>query len=256
MSKDDLIPDDYKEVFFDDMSYPPSTGWMLKCLASAIVDENPDWRPTMTELIGIIPMNDFGKNLIMAGHAYGAGRQIKNRFPASAILLFCSAVNALGEAPQVELKGAIEEAKELFGTMGLLKNDAVKQVLLAAKDRARFDKVNQMLKDEFKRGLLRTGRYTNKQLDEIVPRIVATGHQARHDALISQHVWSLMPVSDFMIADSRALDHDQDFWESFLLKAPEGYTMFGTGPLSVLAGQAQQGCAHAILQRIETLRDS
>ena len=250
----DIIPEEYKEAFFDDKSYPPSTGWMLKCLAATIVDEGLDWRPTMTGLIELIPKNDFGKSLIMAGHAYGAGKQIKDQFPASAILLFCSAINALGEAPQIELTDAIDEAEHLLDVAGIAEEESIKLVLLAAKERARFDKVSKMMRDEFREGLRRTGIYNDEQVDEISRKIVSIGHQARHDALVSRQIWGLMPISDIMIFSNQALDHDQDFWESFLMKKPEGYTMFGTGPLSVLAGQAQRGCANAILRRLEELR--
>jgi len=253
---EDVIPESYKEFFFDDKSYPPSTAWMLKCLASVIVDEGVDWRPTMTELISIIPRNDFGKNLVMAGHAYGAGKKIKSQFPASAILLFCSAVNSLGEAPQVELNEAIETAESILEEAGLDENESIKLLVRAAKERASFDKVSKMMRDEFREGLRRTGRYDDDQLDEISRKIVSIGHKARHEALISKHVWKLAPVSDFMVFSNQALDENQGFWESFLMKSPEGYTMFGTDPLSVLAGQAQRGCANAILIRLDNLRES
>ena len=91
MALDRIISEEYKAAFIDDHSYSPPTHSMLQGLAAVIEDETKDWRPTITELIELIPHDEFGERLIKAGHAYGAGKKLRSGFAAPAILLFCSA---------------------------------------------------------------------------------------------------------------------------------------------------------------------
>jgi len=256
MPLDPIISDDYKAVFIDDHSYPPTTRWMLQGLAAVIEDETNEWRPSMTDLIALIPHDQSGERLIKAGHAYGAGKLLRSSFPASAILLFCSSLNNIGQAPNTELKKAIEQAEEIIHTAGLASYDSVKSVLHAAHERAGFDKVGQMLREEFRNGLQRTGSYADDKIDEIVRNIVNIGHEARHEALIDIIEWSTTPVSRHMVMSTSSIPEAQGFWESFLMRKSEGYTFFGTGRLGSLAAQAEKGCAQALLTRLESLSDS
>lgn len=72
----------------------------------------------MSELIVIIPRDDFGEGLIKAGHAYGVGKQLRGTFPTPAILMFCSALNLIGKAPNVQLKEQISATEETLAVAG------------------------------------------------------------------------------------------------------------------------------------------
>jgi len=254
MTLDPMISEKYKAAFIDDYSYPPPTPWILQGLAAVIEDETKDWRPTMTQLIELIPHDKFGEQLIKAGRAYGVGKQLRSIYPALAILLFCSALNSVGKAPNTELQQAITHAEEIIKDAGLDGDKSIKSLVRAAQERAGFDRVTQMLRGEFRDGLWRTGGYAYNQMDEIVRNIVNVGHAARHEALIDRNEWSTTPVSDFMVIDVTIIPEGQDFWESLLMRRGEASTFFGTERLSSLAARAERGCAQALLTRLEALR--
>jgi hypothetical protein len=240
MALDTVISDEYKAAFIDH-SYSPTTQWMLQGLAAVIEDETDDWRPTMTELIELIPHDQSGKRLIKAGYAYGAGKQLRSGFPAPAILLFCSALHVVGDVPNTELKGSIARAEEIIRAASLNEDESVKAVIRAAHERACFDKVTQMLRGEFRDGLRRTGRYSDEALDRIVKDIVNHGNAARHEALIDVIDWSTTSVTDFMVMSVSSIPEGQEFWESFLIRTDKESTFFGTGRLGTLAAQAEKG---------------
>jgi hypothetical protein len=93
----------------------------------------------MTEPIQLIPHDYFGERLIKAGHAYGAGKQLRSSFPALAILLFCSALNKIGNAPNTELRESITRAVKIIKEAGLDEDESLKSVIQAAHERADFD---------------------------------------------------------------------------------------------------------------------
>jgi hypothetical protein len=255
MALDAIISEEYKAKFIDDRSYSSTAHDMLQGLAAVMEDETDEWRPTMTELIQFIPHDQYGERLVKAGHAYGAGKQLRSSFPALAILLFCSALNRIGNAPNTELRESITRAKKIIKEAGLDEDESLKSVIQAAYEWTDFDKVTQMLRNEFRDGLQSTGRYSDEALNQIVRDIVRVGNEARHEALIDIMDWSPTPVSDLMIMNFSSIE-GQNFWELLLMRRKEGYTFFGTGHLDTLAAQAEKGCAQALLARLEPLRET
>jgi hypothetical protein len=255
MAFDPIISAAYKGRFIDDHSLSPNAQEMLQGVAAVLEDETDNWRPTLTELLKVIPHNDFGERLIKAGYAYGIGKQLRGHFAAPSILMFCSALNRIGEAPNVKLKDQLSAAQKKIDNAGLSNDEEIQSIIQAAKERASFDKVSEMLRNEFRKGLIRKGGYSGEELEQIVHKIVNIGHHARHDALIDVIEWSTVPVSDFMFMSVPNIPQNQKFWNALLQKAPDGHTFYGTGRLGSLAYQAQTGCAQAILLRLEQLRD-
>ena len=255
MALDPMISKGYKDRFIDDRSISPNAHWMLEGTAAVIEDETDDWRPTLTELLELIPRDDSGERLIRAGYAYGVGKQMRGAFPAPSILMFCSALNLIGQAPNVVLKSQVSAAQEKIQSVGLSDDEDIRAIVRAASERAAFDMVSEMLRNELRRGLARKGSYSGQELEDLVREIVNIGHQARHEALIDIVEWSTVRVSNWMIMSVSEIPKGQGFWESLLQRAPEGHTFHGAGRLGSLASQAQQGCGQAIFMRLEELRD-
>jgi hypothetical protein len=254
MGLDPMISKPYKDRFIDDRSMSPNAQEFLQGIAAVLEDETSDWRPVLSELLELIPRDDHGERLARAGYAYGVGKRMRGAFPAPSILMFCSALNLIGHAPNVGLKESLIASMEKIDSAGLSDDEDMQAILQAAKERAGFDMVSQMLRNEFSAGLTRMGGYSREDLDRVVRDIVAIGHQARHEALVDNIEWSTVQVSDWMIMSISDIPKDQGFWEAMLLRAPAGHTFHGAGRLGTLAHQAQKGCAQAILMRLEALR--
>ncbi|MCH7484284.1 MAG: hypothetical protein IIA90_03945, partial [Chloroflexi bacterium] len=189
-------------------------------------------------------------------HTYGTGKQLRSPFPAVAILLFCSALNNVGDAPNTKLKELIARAEETITEAGLDDDESVKSVIQAAHERASFDRVTKMLRSEFYDGLKSTGHYTEENLNQIVRNIIQVGHAARHEALIDIIEHSTTPVSDFMVINVSTIPEGQPFWDSLLMRRPDGHTFFGAGRLGTLAAQAEKGCAQALLARLQSMKET
>jgi hypothetical protein len=149
------------------------------------------------------------------------------------------------------------QGEKIMKEAGQDQNESMKAVIRAAHERANFDRVTQMLRNEFREGLQRTGRYSDEELNQIVQDIVRVGNEARHDALIERIEWSTRPVSDITnipIMNVSSIREGKNFWESLLMRWKDGHIFFSILPLSTLAAQAEKGCAQALLARLESLR--
>lgn len=81
----------------------------------------------------------------------------------------------------------------------------------AAHERASFDMVSEMLRQENRQGLKQKGRYQGKELDQLVKEVVNIGHQGRHEALIKIVEWSTVRVSDFIFMSVSNIPKGQEF---------------------------------------------
>lgn len=249
MNKNILEPD--YENKFQDVYYPPPISTLLRGLASAIQDSHPTWRPKLSELVTLLPKSKESNRFVLAGSAYGAAKAIKDDFPGPAVLLFGAAVNAIGSAPQVELNKKIDSAEKKLKENNLYDDQNIKIVLDAAKQCARFDKVIEMLKQEFTNGLKMTGKYTDEKISEVVPKIVDITHDVRHKGLIDRFGWAVASSNgEIYSADPREIRNFSSSTDVAFLHE-KGPIIFSKSFLYDLLPYAQEGCAHAILSRME-----
>jgi hypothetical protein len=261
--KHTILDPKYEAEFIDDSTYAPDNVFRLRGMAAAIQDSSPDWRPRLSELVALLSRADRAKvqDLVDAGASYGFAKQNKDIYPGPALLFFGAAINAIGENPDVELTHAIDRVKPKLEAAKLLGDPDIKKVLAAAQERAQFDKVSEMLRQEFSEGLRRTGKYTEEKITEVVKKIVNTTHQSRHKGLIDRFGWAEAQLQRDALNNVTCIADDNDILDSgkftslFLQMPGDGETIiFGKSFLQRLIPYAQDGCAQAILKRLEPLR--
>ena len=254
--KHTILAPDYEAVFIDDRTLPPSTPFLLRGLATAIQDSHPDWRPRLSELVSLIRGTKQQMALVNAGGAYGAAKQIKDMYPGPSLLLFGAAVNTIGKLPNVELQKITKNAQKKLERANLLEDEDIRKTLEAAKERASFDRVSEMLKHEFTEGLKRIKKYSDVKIAEVVKKIVDITHDVRHRAVIDRYGWAKAKnVQDRVyICDSSSITESDEFTDIFS-QIPQNDMLFGKSFFQELIPYAQDGCAQAILQRLEFLRD-
>ena len=242
------ILDEAYEQMFNDASYPSPIPELLSGLAAAIQDSHLTWRPTLSELVSLLPSNKDSNRIVLAGSAYGAAKAIRDDFPGPAILLFGAALNAIGSAPQVELNKNIDSAKKKLQNLNLHKDTDIKEVLKAANERANFDRVGVMLKQEFSNGLKKTGKYTDEQIAKVVTEISEIANNVRHKGLIDKFYWRVVE-SDLSLLDKNISTNESSTNISFLHQ--ENSINVDESEIRKLIPYAQEGCAFTILSRME-----
>jgi len=193
--EESILEPDYDGVF-DDVRFPLEANMLLRGLAAVIQDSHPTWRPRVSELVKLLPQSEQSNALMLAGSAYGAARAIQDRFPGPAILLYGAALNVAGSAPQIQLRSSIESAEEKLKSFSCLDDPDIRELVRAAKERASFDKVSEMLRQEFSSGLRRSGKYNDDEIAYAVPRIVSATHDVRHMGLVysNTHFFTLPAI--------------------------------------------------------------
>lgn len=254
--KHTILAPDYEAIFIDDRTLPPSTPFLLRGLGAAIQDSHPDWRPKLSELVSLIRGTKQQMDLVNAGGAYGAAKQIKNMYPGPSLLLFGAAVNAIGKLQDVELNKSINNAQKKLERANMLDDVDIKTTLISAKERASFEKVSEMLRHEFTEGLKRTKKYNDAKIDEAVKKIVKITHSVRHGAVIDRYGWAKAKNDQdrVYICDSSSITESNEFTDIFSQITPNDM-LFGKSFFQELIPYAQDGCAQAILLRLEILRD-
>ncbi len=237
-----LLTPAYQERFVDDPKYGGRVAVHLAGLASAIEDSDPTWRPTASQLVLLLPKSEESNALVAAGMAYGAAKRMMSDYPGPAILLFGAALNVIGSAPNTELQGIIKRAESVMAAKGLGTNEDIKQIIRAAKERAEFDKVSQMLRDEFSQGLKDSQKYSEDKINEVVPNIVRVTHDVRHRGLIERLQWKNIIVEEG--GSSTNIGYIREIDE----------IIFTDDLLQELLECAQVGCAFSILRRLKMRR--
>ena len=102
-----LLESNYASIFVDNVIYSDRLVSHLVGLASAIQNSHKTWRPTISELISLIPKTEDGNAIVAAGMAYSAAKTIQDNFPGPAILLYGAALNTIGAAPNIKLQADI-----------------------------------------------------------------------------------------------------------------------------------------------------
>jgi hypothetical protein len=196
------------------------------------------------------------QSVVAAGASYGAAKQIMEMmYFGPAILLFGSALDAVGSNPDVSLAAALESTVDKFKAAKLMDDPDVVEVVKAAGERAQFDKVSAKLRAEFRDGLTRSARYTAKQIDQLVPEIIKATNDTRHRAMIGKFAWSSIPSAEGSYnVDTSTLTKKHEREGLFYRKPTGDSMMFGTDLLSSIVTAAQIGCAFALLPRLETYR--
>ena len=130
-----LLSSTYAATFIDDEKYSGRVSTHLTGLASAVEDSHPDWRPTVSQLVVLLPESEASNAIVASGMAYGPAKQIGNEFPGPAILLFGAALNVLGSAPNTEMLEAIERSRGKIQASGLHTDEDIKLLVRAAEER-------------------------------------------------------------------------------------------------------------------------
>ena len=246
----DILSEEYAERFVDTDRYDWRTEDFLRGLAAAIQDSNLEWRPGLTELVELLPPASASNRLVLAGAAYGSGKSIKEKYPGPSILLFGAALNAIGSEPQVELEEAIAAALPKLKEASVLEDPDVAEIVRAAKERARFDKVGAMLRSEFAAGLQLAGKYTIEEIDDVVPKIIRVTHDVRHKGLIDRFGWAVASLDgEKFSADPRQVKEKRSSTSIEYLHE-EGQIIYTKSWLEDLIPYAQEGCAYAISSRM------
>jgi hypothetical protein len=167
---------------------------------------------------------------------------IQDDFPGPAILLYGAALNAIGSALNTELDSAIDKASEIFDHAGLSDNEHIKALVGAAKERARFGRVSQMLRDEFSAGMEASGEFDQSEIPELARQIVDVTHDVRHKGLIERLRWR------HKTEEVGGTDTDA----GYLVEIDE--IEFTDDLLRDLLLPAQLGCAYAIKKRLDERR--
>jgi hypothetical protein len=237
----EILSSEYRISFVDDLKYDGRVANHLSGLAAAIEDSHETWRPTVSELLSLLPESDSTNALVASGMAYGSAKSIEIDFPGPAILLYGAALNVIGSSPNTALSNSILIAEEKLITEGLGEDPDIRIMLHAAKERASFDKVSQMLRDEFRHGLLDSG-FDEETVSEVVPKIVSATHDVRHKGLIERLYWT-----------HRTEDYGGSSTDAAYLHQIEEVE-FKDDILRSLLSYAAIGCSFSILRRIKDRR--
>ena len=133
---------------------------------------------------------------------------------------------------------------------GILNEPSVSELVKAAKKRARFDKIGAMLRSEFATGLQLTEKYTQEQIDDVVPKIVRVTHDVRQKGLIDRFGWAVAsPEGDKFSADPTQITEERSSTGIEYLHE-EGPIIYTKSWLEDLIVYAQEGCAHSIAARM------
>lgn len=238
----EILSSSYREGFIDQSKYSGRVSNHLAGLASAIEDSHDDWRPTVSELLGLLPRAESTNAIVAAGMSYGAAKSIGDDYPGPAILLYGAALNVIGSAPNVELNAAIARSKDKLNEYSLMEDHDIREIIEAAKQRASFDKVSQMLRNEFASGLKDSGRFDDELIADVVPKIVNVTHDVRHKGLIERILWKNLVIEVGGTSTDAGYMHEID------------EVVFTDDLLRELIVYAQVGCAFSILQRMEERR--
>ena len=116
-----------------------------------------------------------------------------------------------------------------------------------------------MLRHEFTEGLRRTKKYDETKINEVVKKIVNVTHSVRHRAVIDRYGWAKAKIVQYnqdrvYICDSTSITESDEFTDIFS-QISQNDMRFGKSFFQELIPYAQDGCAQAVLQRLETLRD-
>lgn len=239
----EILSQNYRKLFVDESKYSGRVANHLAGLAAAIEYSHEDWRPTVSELLDLLEKSESINEIVAAGMVYGSALIIGQDYPGPAILLYGAALNVIGSAPNVKLNDAINRSKVKLKELDLTENQDIRDLIIAAEERASFDRVNKMLKDEFAEGLRDSGTLDEKFIQEVVPKIVAVTHDVRHKGLIERIRWSKLqvevPGSSTMAGYMYEIDQ----------------IIFTDDELREIIGYAQIGCAFSILRRMEERRE-
>jgi len=236
-----ILSEEYKKSFVDDNKYSGQVSRHLVGLASIIEECNKTWRPPVSELLKLLPESEETNELVSAGLSFCVAQFIGWDFPGPAILLYGAALNTIGNEPNIELDESITNAKVILKENNLLDNSQIKRVINAASERASFDKVSKMLRDEFRQGIIDSGLEIN-EIEQIVRDIVNATHDVRHKGLIERLVWTHKTISYGGSSTDAGYMHRIDNVE------------FKNDKLRDLLPFANLGCAYSIYRRIEERR--
>ncbi len=223
-----------------------------------------------------------------AGASYGAAKQIGPMYPGPAILLLGAALQAIGEGtyPNDELEKHIALAERKLESTELNNDKDIKAVLSAAKERAGFDRVSELMRMEFRKGLESAG-CSSERIDIIVGKIVDITHEVRHRAVLDRSFVHLIePNTMYLVrgpsgssagggiywskeslkyneeisgAERPDVVHDSrdgisDPFAEVGLIIPDGGTMMITSDFLDLLSYAQKGCANRILSSLNKIK--
>ena len=76
-----ILSKGYEDRFVDTDRYDWRTEDFLRGLAAAIQDSISDWRPTLSELVGLLPSSSKSNQVVLAGAAYGSAKSIIETYP-------------------------------------------------------------------------------------------------------------------------------------------------------------------------------
>ena len=237
----DILSEEYKDSFVDILDLSSISSHLVG-LASVIEQSHEEWRPTVSQLLALLREYKNKNALVSAGHAFGVAKVLEIDFPGPAILLYGSALNTIGSHPNIELSNYIFKAINVLSEHDLLEEDNIKQLVLAAKERASFDKVSEMLREEFRAGLIDSGKYEISEIDEFVPKIVNVTHDVRHKGLIERIKWvSSKHEIGGSSTDASYMSYIDDI-------------KFVYDELRNLTTPASLGCSYSIFRRLDQLR--
>lgn len=237
-----ILSHDYRVVFVDNPKYSGRVSDHLAGLAVSIEDSHDSWRPTVSELLSLLPESPESNSIVAAGMAYGSAKAIGHDYPGPAILLCGASLNTIGSAPNVELESAISAAKEILIEKGINQDPDIKELVNAATQRASFDKVAKMLQDEFSQGLRDSGKFEDSTILDIVPKIVNITHDVRHKGLIERITWKNLEIEVGGTSTNAG----------YMIQIDE--IVFVDDELRDLLPYAMTGCAYSILRRLEDRR--
>jgi hypothetical protein len=241
----DIITDEYKAKFLDDEIYNGRPYQQLVGLAAVIEVTDKEWRPTITNLVNLITKNKSNNKLLLSGSAFGCAKAIQECFPGPAILLYGAALNSIGSTPNTDLKTSIRKSERIFKELSINEDENIIALVNTAKQRVQFDKVTQMLKDEFSSGMLASSIYTKEEADILSKEIVNITHDVRHRALIDRYHWKSKDPE----TDGSDIDAGTDTDVGYITRISE--IEFTDCGLSELITPAMIGCAFSIKSRLD-----
>jgi len=236
-----ILSEEYQKLFVDDSKYSGQVSRHLVGLASIIEECNKTWRPSVSDLLKLLPESEETNELVSAGLAFCVAQFIGLDFPGPAILLYGAALNTIGKEPNIELDESISKAKNILTESKLLDNEHINSVINAAIERASFDKVSKMLRDEFRQGIFDSGVEIG-DIEQLVRDIVNATHDVRHKGLIERLVWTHKTISYGGSSTDAGYMHRIDKVE------------FKNDKLRDLLPYANLGCAYSIYRRIDERR--
>lgn len=217
-------------------------------LSEAIQDSQNNWNPTREELLSILKPSDATNEIILASFAYSVAKKLSCEYPGPAILLFGAAIDILVSNPRTELADRIESAKTKLKNASLLKDPDIDAIIKAASYFAELDKVSEKLQQEFSAGLRQSGKYSDEDIQNLVPRIVKVTHDVRHKGIIYRFSWKFS-------VERESTGKDRGSSDAGFFNAPEKVVFTGD-LLEDLLEPAKLGCANVIFKKADQLRNN